>query len=79
MSTPAVGLSIQTGEEFDAGLWFHEVLLPLVLLTFLLILSLAGLILLTLARRHRLEMDRISEQQRNTFTVTTLDTYTHFQ
>ncbi|XP_023336158.1 uncharacterized protein LOC111707306 [Eurytemora carolleeae] len=78
-STPAVGLSIQPGDSFDAGLWFHEVLLPLVLLTFLLILSLAGLILLTLARRHRIEMDRVTEQQQNTFTVTTLDTYTHFQ
>ena len=63
----------------DTRVWVQEVLMPLVLLTFLLILSLAALILLSLARRQRHEMERLRERQiGNTLTVTTLDSYHQF-
>ena len=70
LSTPSsVLLSLQDGDYVDPGLWFQEVLLPLVLLSFLLILSLASLILLALARRHRAEEDRIREIYGNNITT----------
>jgi hypothetical protein len=69
----------ETMTSVDTRLWVQEVLLPFVLLTFLLILSLAALILLSLARRQRLEMERLRERQvGNTLTVTTLDSYHQF-
>jgi hypothetical protein len=49
------------GGDNTTRVWVQEVLLPLVLLTFLLILSLAALILLSLARRQRQEMERLRD------------------
>ena len=62
-STPSSVLLGLQDEDYlgDPGLWFQEVVLPLVLLSFLLIMSLAGLILLTLARRHRAEEERLRQ------------------